>query len=257
MPLSAIDISLKLGGTAVLKNIDVVIEPGKIVAVVGPNGAGKSSLLRLLSGTWRASRGRVVLNDRELAQWPIRDIAQTLAVMSQYSNLTFAFTSEEIVMLGRTPHAAGRKIDIDITAQALARVDASHLARRLYTELSGGEKQRVHFARSLAQVWMVPPARPRYLLLDEPTASFDLAHQQMTLAVLREFAEDGVGVLVVLHDLNLAAQLADAMVLMKDGRIVTSGEPQAVMRADVIDEVFGVDVTIVAHPRDGTPLAIL
>jgi iron complex transport system ATP-binding protein len=187
----------------------------------------------------------------------IRKIAQSLAVMPQHSSLNFAFSCEEVVELGRTPHATGTKIDREIAHSALESVDGDQLAKRLYTELSGGEKQRVQLARVLAQIWQPEPGQSRYLLLDEPTASFDLAHQRLTLDVLRRLASEGVGILVVMHDLNLAAQLADTMVLMKQGRIMTTGQAEHVMQASLIREVFDVDVSIVKHPRHGRPSALL
>ncbi len=127
----------------------------------------------------------------------------------------------------------------------------------MYTELSGGEKQRVQLARILAQVWEPSAFGPRYLLLDEPTASFDLAHQQMMFDILRQFARDGVGGLVVLHDLNLAAKLADHMIMLKDGHVIASGSPEDVMTPPIIREVFDVDALIAEHPRSGAPMAIL
>ena len=257
MSLCANDVSLTLAGATVISRLDMQLEPGKIVTISGPNGAGKSSLLRLLTGEWRPSNGDVWMDNSPIEQRSIGDIAQTLAVMPQSSSLNFAFTCEEVVGLGRTPHATGATADREITLQALTSVDAIQLAKRLYTELSGGEKQRVQLARVLAQVWQVVPGKPRYLLLDEPTASFDLSHQRLTLEVLRRLAGDGVGILVVVHDLNLAAQLAHTMVLMKDGQIISADEPANVMQSSLIREVFDVDVSIVNHPRHGHPTALM
>ncbi|MFT4560288.1 MAG: iron complex transport system ATP-binding protein [Gammaproteobacteria bacterium] len=257
MTLSAANVSLRFTDVPIIDGVDIVIEPGKIVAVLGPNGAGKSSLLRILCGQWKPSAGQVHLDDKPMTAYSIQELARTIAVMPQHSTLNFAFSCAEVVALGRTPHSSGRQIDREITLAALSLVDATHLGARLYTELSGGEKQRVQLARILAQIWIPRVQKSRYLLLDEPTASFDLAHQQMMINILRRFAADDVGILVVMHDLNLAAQLADRMVLMKDGRIAAADCPAQVMQPSVISRVFDVDVAIINHPRTGNPLALL
>ncbi|MDA0821231.1 MAG: heme ABC transporter ATP-binding protein [Proteobacteria bacterium] len=257
MSLSASQISLQFARAEIISRVDIDIEPGKIVTVLGPNGAGKSSLLRILCGQWAPSVGQVRLDGQLTSAYSIQALARTIAVMPQYSTLNFAFSAAEVVALGRTPHATGRQIDREITRAALSLVDADHLASRLYPELSGGEKQRVQLARILAQIWTPQPQQSRYLLLDEPTSSFDLAHQQMMVKILRRFAADGVGILVVMHDLNLAAQLADRMVLMKDGRIAAADCPAHVMQTSVINQVFDVDVAIINHPRTGNPMALL
>jgi iron complex transport system ATP-binding protein len=178
-------------------------------------------------------------------------------VLPQHSLLNFPFTAAEVVMLGRTPHDTGIAHDRDIVAQTLKSVDGDYLADRIYTQLSGGEKQRVHLARVLAQIWEPAPEGERYLVLDEPTSSFDLAHQKLTLEVVRSLADKGVGVLMVIHDLNLAACCADQMFLMQCGQIVVSGTPREVLQPEIISRVFQVDATIGVHPKSGTPLVII
>jgi len=159
-------------------------------------------------------------------------------------------------MMGRTPHETGLAHDREIVAEALRAVDGDYLARRVYTQLSGGEKQRVHLARVLAQVWEVAGEGERFLVLDEPTSSFDLAHQHLTLDVVRGLAAKGVGILMVVHDLNLAARCAHQMILMQCGRIVHCGAPEEVLQPDYISGVFQVDVRIGVHPVSGKPLVI-
>ena len=159
-------------------------------------------------------------------------------------------------MLGRTPHDTGVAHDREIVEAALKSVDGNYLASRIYTQLSGGEKQRVHLARVLAQVWERAPEGERYLVLDEPTSSFDLAHQKLTLEIVRNLAERGVGILMVIHDLNLAARCSDRMLLMQCGRVVISGRPQEVLQREIISRVFQVEATIGVHPQSGTPLVI-
>jgi iron complex transport system ATP-binding protein len=179
-----------------------------------------------------------------------------LAVLPQHSLLNFPFTAAEVVMLGRTPHDTGVARDREIVAQALSAVDGAYLAGRIYTQLSGGEKQRVHLARVLAQIWDASAEGERYLVLDEPTSSFDLAHQQLTLDVVRNLAQTGVGILMVIHDLNLAARCANRMCLMQYGRIVDCGTPDEVLKSETIKRVFGVEASIAVHPVSGTPLVI-
>ncbi len=257
MTLVASNVSLTLGRQRVLDGISFTHEAGRVVALLGPNGAGKSSLLRIMSGEWRAGSGQVTLNGVDVQRWPMRDLASVRAVVPQLSTLDFPFTAAEVVMLGRIPHASGRRNDEAITSAALERVDAGHLAARLYTELSGGEKQRIHLARALAQVWEPSAHGPRYLLLDEPGAAFDLANQQMLIELIHSFADSGVAVLVVMHDLNLAARAAHTMILLKAGRVAASGSPHEVMQPATIRAVFGVEANIGFHPGSGTPLAIL
>jgi iron complex transport system ATP-binding protein len=254
--LSAEQLSLSLSGTPLLRDIDIEVKPGKITTILGPNGAGKTSLLRVLTGELVPTAGRVTLNGCPVRHVPPVQRARTLAVLPQHSLLNFPFTAAEVVMLGRTPHDTGAVRDREIVAQALKAVDGDYLAGRIYTRLSGGEKQRVHLARVLAQIWESTGEGDRYLVLDEPTSSFDLAHQQLTLDVVRNLGRKGVGILMVIHDLNLAARCADQMVLLRCGQIVTSGSPQDVLTPDNVTDVFQVDVHIGEHPVSGKPLVI-
>jgi iron complex transport system ATP-binding protein len=256
MSLSARGVSLTISGTCLLRAIDLDVWPGKITTVLGPNGAGKTSLLRTLVGELSPDSGVVEMNNKRLADWTPRQRARTLAVLPQQSLLNFPFTAAEVVMLGRTPHETGLAHDRAIVAQALQCVDGDYLAERIYTQLSGGEKQRVHLARVLAQIWEPVPDSDRYLVLDEPTSSFDLAHQQLTLDIVRALANQGVGILMVMHDLNLAARCADRVCLMQCGCMAMSGTPVEVLTAEAIAKVFQVDASIGIHPVRGTPLVI-
>ena len=256
MALAARNVSLVLSGAPLLDAIDLAVQPGQVTAVLGPNGAGKTSLLRVLTGELAPGGGEVMLDDKPLHSWPSVARARSLAVLPQQSLLNFPFHAEEVVMLGRTPHDTGRQHDEEIVRQALAAVDCDYLARRPYTHLSGGEKQRVQLARVLAQVWEPVPGAERYLVLDEPTSSLDLAHQQLTQEVVRKLAARNVGVLIVLHDLNLAARCADQLVLLQCGRIAVSGAPRDVLTEQNVNAVFQVNARIGEHPEDGKPLVI-
>ena len=256
MTLRAENISLHLSGFDLLRNVTVEVEAGKVTAIVGPNGAGKSSLLRVLTGELAPTKGLVSFNQRDLNDWPVQQRAQMLAVLPQHSLLNFPFTANEVVALGRIPHQTGTLKDAEIIDQALKLVDAEYLQKRFYTQMSGGEKQRVQLARVLAQVWLPCAAGEQILVLDEPTAAFDLAHQQLTLEIVRQLAEKGVGVVMVLHDLNLAARCADKLVVFDGGLVAAQGTPEEVLTEQLIDQVFGVKATIARHPVTNKPLVI-
>ena len=256
MALRAEGVSLSIHHKRLLQSTDFCLEGGEIVAICGPNGAGKSSLLRLLSADIHASGGRVSLNDRPLASWAARARAQTLGVLSQQTHLNFAFSVEEVVTLGRTPHASGRLRDQQIVTAALRAVASDHLRVRCYTDLSGGEQQRVQLARVLAQLWEPSPHGERFLLLDEPTASLDLAHQALVLDVVKDFAAQGVGVCLVVHDLNLAARCADRLLLLREGDIVAAGSPVEVLTEATLQAVFDVKVQVLTHPQRAVPLVV-
>ncbi|AZC26042.1 heme ABC transporter ATP-binding protein [Pseudomonas sessilinigenes] len=252
--LQAEDLHIRRGAKQVLAGIDLQLKPGEVLGVLGPNGAGKSSLLGALSGELSAHQGRVLLDQRELAQWEGMQRAQRLAVLPQASSLDFAFRVEEVVGLGRLPHQTGRIRDAQIVSAALAAADVGHLRDRSYLALSGGERQRVHLARVLAQLW--PGQEGQSLLLDEPTSALDPLHQHVTLQAIRAFAEQGVAVLVILHDLNLAARYCDRVLLLEGGRAHSLGTPACVLQAEPLKAVFGLEVLVQEHPERGHPLII-
>ncbi|MDO8697574.1 MAG: ATP-binding cassette domain-containing protein, partial [Pseudomonas sp.] len=183
------------GAVAVLDGVNLQLLPGQVLGVLGPNGAGKSTLLGALSGELAAAGGRVLLDGRALADWPGPERARRLAVLPQTSSLDFAFRVEDVVGMGRLPHSSGRELDGQIIAAALAAADAAYLSGRNYLTLSGGERQRVHLARVRAQLW--PGGAGQTWLLDEPTSMLDPLHQHTTLQALRDFAQRGAAVLVI------------------------------------------------------------
>ena len=255
MSLDIQNASVRIDGKTLLDDVSLTVHPGEVVTVLGPNGAGKSTLMKGISGERPLTSGQVLMNGR--GDWPLQQQALMLGVLPQSSSLNFPFTVEEVVMLGRTPCSSSRSENLEITVSALQRVDGFHLRDRQYTTLSGGERQRVHMARVLAQIWEPCPLGHRYLLLDEPTAALDPAHQQLTLKMARQQADrENMGVLVILHDLNLAARYSDRLVMLKDGAEAVQGKPGDVLTPEVIRKVFSVDVTVTGHPNHNCPLVV-
>ncbi|MDZ4327186.1 MAG: heme ABC transporter ATP-binding protein [Pseudomonas sp.] len=248
------DLQILRGRKIVLTDITLELNPGEVLGVLGPNGAGKSTLLGALCGELPANQGCVWLDERELRDWTGAQRAQRLAVLPQVSTLDFAFRVEEVVGMGRLPHQSGRVRDDEIVAAALQAADAGHLSGRSYLALSGGERQRVHLARVLAQLW--PGEAGQTLLLDEPTSMLDPLHQHTTLQAVREFADRGAAVLVILHDLNLAARYCDRLLLLEGGRPVALDTPEQVLRPEPLKAVFGLEVLVQQHPERGHPLII-
>jgi len=245
---------LRRGSSDVLHDIDLQLLPNQVLGVLGPNGAGKSSLLGALCGELLPSQGRVMLQGKALDEWPGQARAQRLAVLPQVSSLGFAFRVEEVVGMGRLPHGSGQQRDREIVEAALRAADAWHLIDRSYLALSGGERQRVHLARVLAQLW--PGAEGSTLLLDEPTSMLDPLHQHTTLQAVRSFADRGAAVLVILHDLNLAARYCDRILLLEGGRCHALASPPDVLTPTALKAVFGIEVLVQPHPERGHPLII-
>ncbi len=244
-------LSVRLGGAEVLRGIDLAIEQGAVTALLGPNGAGKSTLVRALAGLHAPSAGGIELLGRPLGGYGRRERARLVALLEQESRSELPLTVREAAALGRTPHhdrfaAPGTGHEAAVEA-ALARAGAAELADRPLDELSGGQRQRAHLARALAQ-------QPRLLLLDEPTNHLDVAAQLATLRLARELAAEGVSVVAALHDLTLAAAHADAVAVLDRGRLVASGAPAEVLVPAVIDPVWGVRATVLAHPSTGRPI---
>ncbi|PKM04474.1 MAG: heme ABC transporter ATP-binding protein [Gammaproteobacteria bacterium HGW-Gammaproteobacteria-6] len=252
--LRAEQLSCARGGCRILEGIDFDLKAGEVMAVLGTNGAGKSTLMATLTGELPAADGRVIFAGGALSDWSAGDRARRLAVLPQSSTLAFPFTCEEVVALGRLPHDSGLERDNQIIEQAMLAADVMQLRGRNYLTLSGGERQRVHLARVLAQIG---EAEGSCLMLDEPTASLDLAHQQLALAQARKVAECGGAVLVILHDLNLAARYADRIMLLDRGRMAVLGSPWEVLERERIQTVFGVSVSVERHPLQDCPLVII
>jgi iron complex transport system ATP-binding protein len=247
-------VSVHRDGKCVLENIDVTVSAGEMLGVLGPNGAGKSTLLGALCGELKATQGQVWLDDQLLTHWTGPQRARRLAVLPQSSTLSFAFKVQDVVAMGRLPHDSGQQRDAEIVQAALEAADALHLHDRSYLALSGGERQRVHLARVLAQLW--PGEGGQTLLLDEPTSMLDPLHQHTTLQAVRDFANRGGAVMVILHDLNLAARYCDRLLLLESGRPYALGTPDTVLVPEALKAVFGLEVLVQRHPERGHPLII-
>lgn len=253
MLLQTKHLSYHLHGKTLVSDVALSVASGEVVALLGPNGAGKSTLLKLLCGQNQPTEGAIFFQDKLLEDWAPREIAQRRAVLPQSSSVPFDFTALEVVLLGRSPHGDSGSC-MGMAHQAMALTESLHLADRVITTLSGGEMQRVHLARVLVQIWAEeadPP--PRLLMLDEPISNLDPAHQHGALQIARNISRANVGVLVVLHELNLAAQYSDRIVLMKSGRIAAAGKPSEVLTEKNMADVFNVRASIVSNPLCGAP----
>ncbi|MGI8787892.1 MAG: heme ABC transporter ATP-binding protein [Pyrinomonadaceae bacterium] len=256
--IKAENITVEINSKKLLDAVSMEMRGGEVLAIVGQNGAGKSTLRKVLCGDLIPTGGAVLMSGKSLADWTLTNRAKVRAVLPQDSTLNFPFTVLEVVLMGRAPHVAGAESETDyrIARAALAEVDALDLEQRIYPTLSGGERQRVHLARVLAQIWESRNGEPRYLLLDEPTSNLDLTHQHSTLKIARRFAKEGVAVLIILHDLNLAAQYADQILILKNGRIFAFDTPEKVLTPDAIHEAFRVNVSVIKHPHFDCPLIV-
>lgn len=257
--LEVTDLSVEAWGAQLLHGVSLQLAAGEVMAIIGPNGAGKSTLLNTIVGTvhqQQHTQGSIVCCGRSLPQWNSESKAKSIAIMPQLSTLNFPFTVEEVVKLSRIPHQTGVELDQAIIYDALKALDIHYLTQRIYTQLSGGERQRVQLARVMAQIWRREDAEQRLLLLDEPTSSLDLGHQQQLMQALREFAQQGVGVLMVAHDINLVAQYADKLLALSCGQVVAQGEPSSVVVSDLMSELFQVDVRVIEHPETSKPVIV-
>ena len=237
-----------------LDDLALTLEAGCVLGLAGPNGAGKSSLLKLVAGDIPLTSGKLLLGGRGRDDWPRAQLARQLAFLPQLSLLNFPYTVEEVVRLGRMPHDTGRARDREILDQAMAATDTLQLRERLYTQLSGGERQRVQLARVFSQIW--DAGEGGLLMLDEPAAALDLAHQQLILDSVQKLAATGCAVILTIHDLNLVAGLADTVAVINAGRIAACGSPADIFTEQLFRDVFAIDVVIQQHPNRSQPLVI-
>ncbi|MDA0270990.1 MAG: ABC transporter ATP-binding protein [Chloroflexi bacterium] len=250
--LEARDIRVRIGERALVDGVSLTLMPGEVLGLVGPNGAGKSTLLRAITGD-RKAEGEVAVSGRPLRAIPRRDLFRMMAVVQQLPEAPPAITVRELTLLGRFPHLGllGRESahDQQIADASIVRAGCEAFADRPLATLSGGERRRAFIARALAQ-------EPRLLLLDEPTANLDAEAQAEVLGLLRRLATEGVGVLVVLHDLSYAAAYCDRLMLLHHGRLMAEGPASRVITAEHISAVYGPHVRVLAHPEGGAPLVV-
>lgn len=243
-------------GSTLLEDISLTLNEGQVLGIIGPNGAGKSTLLKTISGDIPLQGGDLLLQGRPRNDWPRRELARNLAFLPQLSLLNFPYTVEEVVLLGRTPHNTGAASDREVLEQVLAATDIEALRERLYTRLSGGEKQRVQLARIFAQIWSRDSLAGKLLLLDEPTTALDLTHQQQIASLIGELAARGCAVVLVIHDVNIIAGIADQLIALQGGRQAAAGSPREVLTEDLFRTVFAVDVIVSDHPHRQQPVII-
>lgn len=243
-------VSCRRAGREVLREVTLSVRPGALLALVGPNGAGKSTLLALACGDLALASGEVRVDGRPLGEWSAGELARERSVLLQSNDVSFAFSARQVVEMGRNPWQgqADAAEDETAVADALQAADVVHLADRAYTSLSGGERARVSLARVLAQQTPV-------VLLDEPTAALDLRHQEEVMAIARDLAHQGRAVVVVLHDLSLAAAYADEVAVVAEGTLAGLGPPAEVLTPELVGRVYGVGVHLMTSP-DGHPVIV-
>ncbi|GAB3917855.1 heme ABC transporter ATP-binding protein [Larkinella terrae] len=264
--LEAQHITHQINRKTLLDDVSLVVRPGELVAVVGANGAGKSTLLKTISRELTPTQGEVLIDKKPLNRFSSLELARRRAVLAQQNPLVFEFSVYELVMMGRYPHFEGhpRSEDLAIVDFALERTGIAHLAGRTVPTLSGGEQQRVHLAKILAQLMEIeeidqaeaPIRQTKYLLLDEPTTGLDFYYQHSLLEVASELTKRGYGVVAILHDLNLVMQYADKVLLLKEGKALTFGKPASVLTTESIFNAFNLSVHIIHQPELDSPLIV-
>ena len=252
--LSLEQVELGYPNLTVLRKVTLDVVPGEVLAVIGPNGVGKSTLVRVASGALPPLNGRVGINGSRLDELRPAERARLVSVVPQATNLPPNFTAQDVVLMGRTPYLGWFEIeneaDHEAVREAMQRTDTLDMVDRPISELSGGEQQRLLIARALAQAAPI-------MLLDEPTAHLDLRHQDRVLGLVRALAKDeGLAVLLALHDLNLVAKFADRVALLSESVVRKVGTPEEVLEADLLAAVYGIRIDVVPHPVDGKPLVL-
>ena len=251
MSLNLESVSLKLDNRQILKDVSLEINEGEIVSVIGPNGAGKSTLLNVLTGDINPDSGEISYDNKQLNQISIQERAFTRSVMSQMQTLVFNFSVKDVIEMGWLQRG-----NLDFSnnfSMAFENVtkecNVHNLIHRKFNSLSGGEQRRVHFARTLLQLWRPSESNdPRYLLLDEPTANLDLSSEMLLMNILKKRTSLNVGILVILHDLNLASHFADKIAIIKDGEIMAFGEPEKIMEDAFLTSIYEVPIKVKHDP---------
>ena len=256
--ISVEQIKYSVGVKNILNNISIQFLPGTCNLIIGPNGSGKSTLIKLLSGDLDNYDGRVMYNGADIKTYSKLRLAASRAVLSQQTELSFPMTVEEVVMLGRNPHFEFNPSnkDLEIVKEVINLLDLNSFILRNYQTLSGGEKQRVHYARVLAQIWKSPNGEQRYLFLDEPLNNLDIYYQEHFLKMAVSLLNETTTLIGVVHDINIALRYANQLSFLKEGAIIKNGAPAKIVDAILIKEVFNVDTQVMAHPSSGKPVII-
>ena len=251
-------INYTIGRKEILKNIAVDFIPGEFAMILGPNGSGKSSFLKIFSGEINKFNGAVLYNDVPIQKISKEELAKYRAVMSQQPELSFPLTVDEVVMMGRYPHFtfSPNKKDFSICEEVVDLMNLHAFKERNYMTLSGGEKQRVQYARVLAQIWEPPFTGCRYLFLDEPLNNLDIKYQQEFLQIAKKLKDHNTVLIAVMHDINLAIQHADTLIFLKEGELIAKGRPKDILTESLVENVFGVKTTIINNPVTNSPLLI-
>lgn len=245
------NVSFRYDRGLVLGDVSLRIAQGEFIGIIGPNGSGKTTLLRLMAGILRPEKGKVELKGRNLSEMSRRSVAKLVAVVPQETPLTFPFSVREVVLMGRAPHLPvfgfESGSDFEIAARVMGMTETAQFAGRSMGSLSGGERQRVLIARALAQ-------QPEIMLLDEPTAFLDIRHQVEIFELVRTLREkQGLTVVTVTHDINLASLYSDRIVLLKEGKIFSEGRPEDVLTSVNIEDVYGSRILVDSYPGSGLP----
>ena len=251
MSLSLKSVSLKLDNRQILEDVSLEINEGEIVSVIGPNGAGKSTLLNVLTGDISPDSGDIIYDNKQLNKISIQERAFTRSVMSQMHTLVFNFNVKDVIEMGWLQRGnSDFSSNFSMAFEAVTtECNVHNLVHRKFNSLSGGEQRRVHFARTLLQLWRPSQSNdPRYLLLDEPTANLDLSSEMLLMNILKARASSNVGILVILHDLNLASHFADKIAIMKDGEIKAFGKPEEIMTDDFLTSIYEAPIKVKYDP---------
>jgi len=249
--LTATELTFRAGHRALIDGVSASFEPGRLHLILGPNGAGKSTLIRLLARLLRSAEGAVLYDGHDAEHWHERELARRRAVLSQAVEVAFSMPVRELVLMGRYPHFGARPgaDDLKICDEVMRFFDVSAMADRSYGTLSGGECQRVQFARVLAQIWRPIEGATRHLFLDEPLTFLDIRHQIDFMGKVRSFAsQKDVCVVGVVHDLNLAVQFADRLLLLDHGRVLADGSPAEVLTEENLRTAFAVTPVMLTNP---------
>ena len=252
--IKAQHLKVKLSGKTILSDLSFEAHPGQVTSIVGPNGSGKTTLLRAMTGDL-AYTGRVEINGLDMQGQKPWELATVRGVLPQASALAFPFSVVEVVNIGLQGGRSGQSETV--ASAALSRVGLAGYAHRPYQELSGGEQQRVQLARVLAQIWHpVEDGEARWLFLDEPVSALDISHQLQVMNIARDFADQGGGVVAVMHDLNLTAMFSDKMVLMANGQIKAAGQVVEVLTNDHLSSAYGCSVAVNQTPNGSVPFIL-